>query len=167
MILYHGSNTIIEKPTLIQPTRRLDFGSGFYTTTSEKQAIDFTYKVKQRALKLGIENQGSYVSIYEIDFEKLISELSVLRFTSPNNAWFDFVMANRRGTYRGEKYDAIYGPVANDTVFRTLTAFENLAINKATAIRRLKTYKLHDQLVFCTERGLSFLQYTGFKQEEG
>ncbi|MBC8545194.1 DUF3990 domain-containing protein [Clostridiales bacterium NSJ-32] len=34
MILYHGSNVIVDKPRLIRQNRTLDFGSGFYTTTT-------------------------------------------------------------------------------------------------------------------------------------
>ncbi|MBY6825647.1 DUF3990 domain-containing protein, partial [Clostridium botulinum] len=32
MILYHGSNVIVEDPKIIKATRTLDFGYGFYTT---------------------------------------------------------------------------------------------------------------------------------------
>jgi hypothetical protein len=39
MILYHGSNVIVDKPKLIQQNRALDFGFGFYTTESRVQAI--------------------------------------------------------------------------------------------------------------------------------
>ena len=32
MILYHGSNSIVEQPRIIEPNRTLDYGSGFYCT---------------------------------------------------------------------------------------------------------------------------------------
>ncbi len=35
MILYHGSNIVVEKPRLIEQNRFLDFGYGFYTTTNK------------------------------------------------------------------------------------------------------------------------------------
>lgn len=41
MLLYHGSNIIVEKPKMIQSNRFLDFGTGFYTTTNYKQALNF------------------------------------------------------------------------------------------------------------------------------
>ena len=34
MILYHGSNVIVEHPKLVKQNRFLDFGFGFYTTTN-------------------------------------------------------------------------------------------------------------------------------------
>lgn len=39
MTLYHGSSQIVREPRIIQPKRTLDYGAGFYTTTSEKQEL--------------------------------------------------------------------------------------------------------------------------------
>lgn len=38
MTLFHGSNTAVERPRLIEQNRFLDFGFGFYTTTNRAQA---------------------------------------------------------------------------------------------------------------------------------
>ena len=38
MLLYHGSNQLIENPIIINSKRTLDFGTGFYLTTSLEQA---------------------------------------------------------------------------------------------------------------------------------
>lgn len=48
MILYHGSNVIVDKPRLIPQNRFLDFGFGFYTTTNKAQALAFAEKVFRR-----------------------------------------------------------------------------------------------------------------------
>ncbi|MEI3100762.1 MAG: DUF3990 domain-containing protein [Oscillospiraceae bacterium] len=48
MILYHGSNLVVDQPTLIQQNRFLDFGFGFYTTTNKAQAVSFAAKVTKR-----------------------------------------------------------------------------------------------------------------------
>ncbi|MDR3076560.1 MAG: DUF3990 domain-containing protein [Synergistaceae bacterium] len=42
MLLYHGSNSEVDEPRLIEQTRGLDFGSGFYLTTGEEQANRFS-----------------------------------------------------------------------------------------------------------------------------
>ena len=39
MIVYHGSNMIVDQPRLVHQNRTLDFGYGFYTTTNQNQAI--------------------------------------------------------------------------------------------------------------------------------
>ena len=38
MIIYHGSTVYVKKPKIIAGENFLDFGVGFYTTTSYQQA---------------------------------------------------------------------------------------------------------------------------------
>ena len=161
MIIYHGSNLVVEKPKLIAQNRYLDFGYGFYTTTNKVQAISFADKVYKR------KNEGTkQVSIYEIDEEKLFDECSVLRFDSPEEAWLDFVSENRNGIYDGESYDVVYGPVANDDVYTTFTLYQSGALSKEQTLETLKIKKLYDQMVFTSEKALSFLKFIGTIPEE-
>ena len=44
MIVYHGSNMIVDQPRLVHQNRTLDFGYGFYTTTNQNQAVNFAGK---------------------------------------------------------------------------------------------------------------------------
>lgn len=156
MILYHGSNLIVEEPKLIVQNRFLDFGYGFYTTTNKVQAISFAEKVYKR------KNEGSrQVSIYEVDEEKLFAECSVLRFDFPDEAWLDFVGKNRSGNYSGKECDVIYGPVANDDVYTTFTLYQAGALTKEQTLQTLKIKKLYDQMVFATEKSLSYLKFIG------
>lgn len=161
MIIYHGSNLVVEKPKLIAQNRYLDFGYGFYTTTNKAQAISFADKVYKR------KHEGSkQISIYEIDEEKLFAECSVLRFDSPNEAWLDFVAENRSGNYEGDNYDVVYGPVANDDVYTTFTLYQSGALSKEQTLETLKIKKLYDQMVFTTEKALTFLKFVGTIPEE-
>ena len=91
-------------------------------------------------------------------------ELDILHFESANEVWFDFVIANRRNTWQGKKYDVIYGPVANDTIYRTLIAFEIGELSKNETIARSKVRQLFDQMTFATEHSLSFLKFTGYTE---
>ena len=161
MILYHGSNLVVEKPKLVLQNRFLDFGFGFYTTTNKVQAISFAEKVYKR------KNEGTkQVSIYEIDEKRIFAECSVLRFDSANEAWLDFVALNRSGNYIGEAYDIIYGPVANDDVYTTFTLYQAGVLTKEQTLEALKIKKLYDQMVFATEKALSFLKFVGTIPEE-
>lgn len=72
MIVYHGSDVVVEKPILLTPKHTLDFGAGFYTTTNKKQAISFAHKVMLRN-----DSQTKAVSTYEIDFDKIERILDV------------------------------------------------------------------------------------------
>ena len=156
MILYHGSNLTVSEPRLVVQNRFLDFGFGFYTTTNRVQAISFAKKVTNRRRE-GIPT----VNIYEIDEEEAFKECSVLRFDEPNEAWLDFVAENRQGTYQGKQHDLIYGAVANDDVYRTITLYMTGVLDKEQTLAALKIRKLFNQLVFATEKSLQYLHFEG------
>lgn len=156
MILYHGSNVIVNEPKLISQTRTLDFGAGFYTTTNKEQAINFAGKVMVRT-----RTKTQVVSIYEFDFETAKSEMKILRFVAPDIQWLDFVFENRQGNYTGKNYDAVYGPVANDDVYQTIALFEANILTKAQTLEALKIKELYNQITFISEKSLTFLKYTG------
>lgn len=156
MTLYHGSLEIVEKPQILQANRPLDFGTGFYTTTSLQQA--------RRWVKLRMEqSQASvgFINIYEYTPKR---DLRTRLFRSANEAWVDFVHANRTVQDYNHDYDIVTGPVANDNVYLSFNLYESGIITKRELIRRLKTYKLVDQLLFHTERSLDTLEYVGNKE---
>ncbi len=125
MILYHGSNVTVNQPMLIRQNRYLDFGFGFYTTTNREQAVNFAQKVTERR-KIGDATLNTYL----VDENVTFKECSLLRFDSPNEEWLDFFTANRQETYQGKKYDLIYGAVANDDVYRTITLYMTGVLDK-------------------------------------
>ena len=150
MILYHGSNLVVSEPRLIQQNRFLDFGFGFYTTTNKVQAVSFADKVTKR------RRSG----------ELAFTECSVLRFDCPDEAWLDFVSDNRSGNYEGDSYDFIFGPVANDDVYRTFTLYTAGLLTKEQTLEQLKIKQLYNQLVLATEKALSYLHFIGTVPEE-
>jgi hypothetical protein len=162
MTVYHGSTAVIQSPELHQSIRTLDFGPGFYTTTNREQAAGFTKKVYDREIRQGKKPEGKFVSQYEIDYEDVKNKVDIRFFDFADEAWFDFIMANRRNMYTGRTYDIVYGPVANDTVYNTLIAFETGVLSKEETLVRLKVRKLYNQMTFKTERAFSFSRYTGF-----
>ena len=156
MILYHGSNVIVDQPKLIRQNRYMDFGFGFYTTTNREQAVNFAQKVTDRR-KMG----EATLNIYSVNEAVAFQECKVLQFDSPDEAWLDFVAANRQGTYQGEKYDLIYGAVANDDVYRTIALYMTGVLDKEQTLSSLKIRKLFNQLVFATEKSLQYLKFEG------
>ncbi len=153
MKLYHGSLEAVEHPMILQPTRLLDYGKGFYTTTSEQQSKEW---VERRMRKH--EDQSGFVNVYEFDDSKL-PELKSILFPEPNKEWAEFVMANRTQKGFTHNYDIVYGPGANDRVYLQFGLYESGAISIETLIRELKTYKLVDQYLFHTEKALSTLRF--------
>ena len=136
MVLYHGSNAIVEKSKPDMSRKNLDFGPGFYTTANKDQAVGFARKVAIRK-----ESNMPVVSVYDFDLENAGIKLAMLTFTSPDRAWLDFVSQNRRSVYKGKFYDLVIGPVANDDVFATLIVFEQGILNVEQTLESLKIKK--------------------------
>ena len=154
MIIYHGSNVIVEQPKILQNERMLDFGIGFYTTSNKEQAIRWTEIVANRHI---IKDQ--ILSVYEFDYEAAKRETTIIYFDEPNGEWLDFVTANRTGREITEYYDIVIGPVANDQVFATVILYEQGFLDKDAAIKALKVQGLFNQILFHTETSLHYCRF--------
>ena len=53
----------------------------------------------------------------------------------------------------------IYGAVANDDVYRTITLYMTGVLNKEQTLTALKIRKLFNQLVFATDKALGYLHF--------
>ncbi len=159
MKLYHGSSGIVTEPRILtpRPGRTLDFGPGFYTTTSLAQARRWVGIRRDRG-----EIGEGFVSCFEVEDDLLSAhDLNCLVFDGATQEWLDFVISNRRGGVPDHGYDVVAGPVANDRVYATLTLFEVGQLDADETIRRLKTYTLVDQFLFHTEKALAHLRFAG------
>lgn len=85
---------------------------------------------------------------------------------SANEAWLDFVSDNRAGSYNGESFDIIFGPVANDDVYTTFNLYTAGVLSKEQTLEALKIKKLYNQMVFTSEKALSYLKFIGTVPEE-
>lgn len=62
MILYHGSTEIVENPEIRKSDVYLDFGTGFYTTTSFEQAKRWAkIKMKRNNTEKCYTTNGHYI----------------------------------------------------------------------------------------------------------
>lgn len=158
MILYHGGLEVISRPEIRRPNRTLDYGAGFYTTTSYEQAEKWVLRHKgEDGIACG------FVNVYEFD-DSIMQKLNCLRFDNPTDEWVDFVYNNRNNIEYHHDYDVVYGPVANDRVYAAFALYENGILNKQELIRELKTYKLVDQMLFHTELSLKYLHFVESKK---
>ena len=151
--VYHGSIDEVVNPEIRQPNRSLDYGAGFYTTTSYEQAKRWVERrMKDKGVAIG------YVNIYELD-EKLVKNMKSLFFEKPTEEWVSFVMRNRTERNFVHDYDVVYGPVADDSVYTQFALYEGGIISLPTLIHELKTYKLVDQYLFHTEKALLAIKF--------
>lgn len=162
MIIYHGSDTIVDKPEILLSNRLLDFGAGFYTTSNRTQA-------KRWAQKVSIRNNSNkqFLSVYEFDAEKAAIELKVIEFSVADESWLDFITSNRRGKSACDNHDVVIGPVADDNVYLTVKLFESGVLDKQEALKRLKVEKLFDQILFHTEKSLGICKFKNYEDLGG
>ena len=160
MKIYHGSIEMVECPEIRESNRTLDYGQGFYTTTSYEQAEAWV----RRRMNEKRTSRG-YVCAYELD-ESALQNLKTLIFEQPAEEWVDFVMKNRTQKGYVHDFDIVYGPVANDRVYAAFALYEGRLINKQALIAELKAYKLVDQYLFHTEKALQTLTFIEAKEVE-
>lgn len=134
MILYHGSDVIVENPKIIKANRTLDFGHGFYTTTSKEQACKWASIKKNRE-----KSENGILNVYKVNNNILNDEtLKILNFNNASEDWLNFVIENRLKINYKHDYDIVHGSVADDRVYACLNAFENRFMDMEAAIRELE-----------------------------
>ena len=153
MICYHGSDTIVDMPKILNANRPLDFGGGFYVTTNEEQAKKWAKKVSLRN-----NNNHKCINRYDFNIEKAKTTLKIIQFKIADEEWLNFVCDNRNRKNTGD-YDIVIGPVADDKVYRVVVEYENGDIDKETALKNLKSENLCDQILFHTDNSLECLKY--------
>ncbi|MBD5163130.1 MAG: DUF3990 domain-containing protein [Bacteroidales bacterium] len=152
MKLFHGSNLSILTIDLEKSKPFKDFGKGFYLSDNEAQAADMA------KFKCSISGGAPIVTEFEFDSHGLNSSiLKVKRFDTYSEEWLDFIIANREGK-EVEKYDFVYGPIADDKVGFQLRRYKDELIDKAELIERLKYMKgITFQYFFGSEEAIKYL----------
>ncbi len=154
MLLYHGSNIEVSNPQILESDRRLDFGKGFYLTSSFEQA--------KRWAELTVKRRGSgkeTVSVFKFD-ESMASELKILHFTQAQKEWLEYVTMNRKNQIiPDDDYDIVIGPVANDRTMPVISLYFTGIYDIEETIKRLMPQKLCDQYTFRTEKAIEKLKF--------
>ena len=158
MRLFHGSLERVEVPRIMprELYRPLDFGTGFYTTTDFEQA--------SRWVRIRLERNPNadigFVTAYDFDEAFMASAgLNVKKYDGVSSEWLNFIAVNRLQGNVEHGFDIVIGPVANDRVYTVLNMFEGGFIDEEEAMKRMKAYRLADQVLFHTEKALQGLRY--------
>lgn len=167
--LYHGSLSIIDRPSIRPAKHVLDFGSGFYTTTSKLQAIN---RGKQKLIQenqMFNERDTFFVNAYNLIVSKG-SSLRIKIFNAPDTEWLDTI-TNFRTNGFSLKSDIIIAPVADaftkqifDEYLEFLSEIElepnnskrvmQTEILKNKTIEKLKVNPNQDQIVFLSDKAI-------------
>lgn len=152
MNLYHGSNIAVENPQILQSDRRLDFGTGFYLTSSYEQAERWAILTTKR------RGEGKQIiTCFQTD-EEIINSLNVLKFEKADEQWLKFVSNNRNVSDFTDNHDIVIGPVADDRTMPVIKLYFAGIYDEAETVKRLLPQKLKNQFAFKTEMALKALK---------
>jgi hypothetical protein len=143
VLLYHGSNVVIERPSIAYSRDRLDFGRGFYVTSYKNQAANWAKR------RVAFDNSAAIVNTFNFD-ESKIRHFKVKKFAEYSSDWLEFVCANRRGA-QASGYDLIIGPVADDRVFQAVNMYFQGYWDQKRTLDELRFYKQNDQYCFASQ----------------
>lgn len=166
MILYHGSEKIIENPVYGKGNVRNDYGRGFYCTESEELAKEWACA----------NNNNGFANKYEFDMEGLnvlylnseeyilLNWLAVL--TKNRTYWENGTVSQMAKKYISENfsvdtsaYDVVIGYRADDSYFSFAQDFVAGAISYQQLGKAMRLGKLGEQIVLLSEKAFESIQY--------
>ena len=166
MLLYHGSEHIIEYPVFNGSKRANDYGYGFYTTESKDLAKEWACSNKQ----------DGFANCYEAD----LSGLSVLNLNSSDYNILNWlaILANYRTYWQRSSiaeeakdylhrnffidpsdYDVIIGYRADDSYFSFAQDFVSGMISLSKLSEAMKLGKLGEQVVFKSRESFKYIRF--------
>lgn len=173
-ILYHGSYMAVESINLSKCRNGLDFGKGFYLTSSLEQALSYVPASVRKAKRRGLipENFCERDGIVSVFRFKPNAELFIHYFDEADIEWLHFAACNRKNSLFPElhkKYcmvDIVGGKVADDRTAVTLNNYVSGAYGKPgteradrIAIELLEPERLKDQFCFRTSDAVASLEF--------
>ena len=137
--VYHGSDKVLPIEDIILPNARnsYDFGQGFYLTTNQDIAEEWS----------SLRSKFNIVNIYELD---LADSIHILDYT-----WLDVVVRHRTKVFDVLFYNnIIIGKIADDCLMDSLTQYLDGAITDACLIECLTYVNLGDQYVIKKDKSI-------------
>lgn len=144
-IIYHGSYCEVKNPKLKSGKYSKDFGTGFYCTILEDQAIKW-------AQKYGTPIVNKY------EYEENPS-LKIKEFTLMTEEWLDFIINCRSG--KKHNYDIVIGAMADDQIYNYITDLMSGAITRSAFWELAKFRHPTHQIAFCTTKALQCIKFIG------
>lgn len=154
MILYHGTNAIIEDIDLSQSRVGKDFGLGFYLTPDEQVAH------RQAERKFEQFGEGEVIVYKFFVDDEALTTANILRFEGYTLDWARFVLNNRKNRTRiqAHDYDIVIGPIADDVVGYQIRRVEEGIISEEQFLEEIKYHTVTIQYLFATQKAINLLQ---------
>lgn len=144
-IIYHGSYCEVKNQELKSGKYSKDFGTGFYCTILEDQAIKWAQKY-----------ETPIVNKYEYEENP---SLKIKEFTLMTEEWLDFIINCRSG--KKHNYDIVIGAMADDQIYNYITDVMSGAITRSAFWELAKFRHPTHQIAFCTTKALQCIKFIG------
>ena len=144
-IIYHGSYCEVKNPELNSGKYSKDFGTGFYCTILEEQAIKWAQKY-----------ETPIVNKYEYEENQ---SLKIKEFTLMTEEWLDFIINCRSG--KKHNYDIVIGAMVDDQIYNYITDLMSGAITRSAFWELAKFRHPTHQIAFCTTKALQCIKFIG------
>lgn len=173
LILYHGSQKIIEKPLYGFGKSWNDYGQGFYCTKNSDLAKEWACP----------DDSDGFCNCYELQ----VDSLKILNLQNPEYNilhWLTLLIQNRKFdldtpvSRQGEfylrenfsvdvsSYDAIIGYRADDSYFSFAKAFLSNTISLSQLQMAMKLGKLGEQFVLKSKKAFELIQFKSYEIAE-
>ena len=169
IIIYHGSEKIVDKPIYGFGKKYNDYGLGFYTTEDFELAKEWSVD----------DNRSGYANKYELDLSDLkildLSNASALDWISIllENRFFEvkstiskagkeYILKNYHVDYG--KYDVIIGYRADDSYFMYANDFLNNSLSIEGLEKALKIGNLGLQIVLKSKKAFDRIKFLGYEE---
>ena len=166
MIVYHGSDHIIETPLYNGSKRTNDYGYGFYTTGNIELAMEWACS----------DNRDGFANIYEFNTDGLHilnlndSQYTILNWlavlTKYRSYWQSGSVAEEAKNYLQKNffvdpsgYDIVIGYRADDSYFSFAQDFVSGAISLRKLSEAMRLGKLGEQVVLKSEKSFSQIRF--------
>ena len=166
MIVYHGSDHIIETPLYNGSKRTNDYGYGFYTTENKELAMEWACS----------DNRDGFANIYELNTDGLHilnlndSQYTILNWlavlTKYRSYWQSGSVAEEAKNYLQKNffvdpsgYDIVIGYRADDSYFSFAQDFVSGAISFRKLSEAMRLGKLGEQVVLKSEKSFSHIRF--------
>ena len=166
MIIYHGSEKIIEKPVFGKGNLRNDYGKGFYCTESEELAKEWACSNNKNgfANKYELSLEGLNILYLNSDKYNVLHWLAIL--TKNRTYWENSTISETANKYLAQnfmihtsEYDVIIGYRADDSYFSFARDFVSGTISYRQLSEAMRLGKLGEQVVLISKKAFENISY--------
>lgn len=166
MIIYHGSEKIIEKPVYGKGNLRNDYGRGFYCTESEELAKEWACSNNKNGFANKYEFDTEGLNILYLNSEKynILNWLAIL--TKNRTYWENSTISEVAKKYLAEnfmidttEYDVIIGYRADDSYFSFARDFVSGTISYRQLSEAMELGNLGEQIVLISEKAFENIRF--------